>query len=281
MATAVRNGLILVFGSVFSAMVHSAEGPERGEYLRSFGVEEADFSVAASRVIPKRASVAGASSPASADLVSGLPTPELEVDNEVRTARERSLRELDLIQSTEAVRLVEQGQYDEAEANLSIYLADNAGAHQTRKTLATVLMARGERVRARDLLETGLDLAPNFSPFKKLYARLLIGQEAERAVALLEQVPPDIGLDAEYHEIYAVALQMTEQFEAASLVYEVLLQLDDRNANWWMGLAMSRDAVGDFEEAESAYAMASHFGARHLLLNRYGEARLSALRGSP
>lgn len=281
MATAVRNGLILALGSVFSAMVHSAEGPERGEYLRSFGVEEAGFSVAASRVIPKRASVAGASSPASADLVSGLPTPELEVDNEVRTARERSLRELDLIQSTEAVRLVEQGQYDEAEANLSIYLADNAGAHQTRKTLATVLMARGERVRARDLLETGLDLAPNFSPFKKLYARLLIGQEAERAVALLEQVPPDIGLDAEYHEIYAVALQMTEQFEAASLVYEVLLQLDDRNANWWMGLAMSRDAVGDFEEAESAYAMASHFGARHLLLNRYGEARLSALRGSP
>ena len=88
-------------------------------------------------------------------------------------------------------------------------------------------------------------------------------------------------MDAEYHEIYAVALQMTEQFEAASLVYEVLLQLDDRNANWWMGLAMSRDAVGDFEEAESAYAMASHFGARHLLLNRYGEARLSALRGSP
>ena len=104
---------------------------------------------------------------------------------------------------------------------------------------------------------------------------------SERAVALLEQVPPDISLDAEYHEIYAVALQMTEQFEAASLVYEVLLQLDDRNANWWMGLAMSRDAVGDFEEAESAYAMASHFGARHLLLNRYGEARLSALRGSP
>ena len=281
MATAVRNGLILALGSVFSAMVHSAEGPERGEYLRSFGVEEADFSVAASRVIPKRASVAGANSPASADLVSGLPTPELEEDNEVRTARERSLRELDLIQSTEAVRLVEQGQYDEAEANLSIYLADNAGAHQTRKTLATVLMARGERVRARNLLEAGLELAPNFSPFKKLYARLLIEQEAERAVALLEQVPPDIGLDAEYHEIYAVALQMTEQFEAASLVYEVLLQLDDRNANWWMGLAMSRDAVGDFEEAESAYAMASHFGARHLLLNRYGEARLSALRGSP
>ena len=280
-ATAVRNGFILVLGCAFSAVVHSAEGPERAEYLKSFGVEEADVAPAAPRAMPNRASEAAADLPVIAANAGGLPAPALEEDNEVRTARERSLRELDLIQSTEAVRLVEQGQYDAAEANLSIYLADNAGAHQTRKTLATVLMARGELVRARDLLETGLDLAPNFSPFKKLYARLLIGEEAERAVALLEQVPPDISLDAEYHEIYAVALQMTEQFEAASLVYEVLLQLDDRNANWWMGLAMSRDAVGDFEEAESAYAMASHFGARHLLLNRYGEARLSALRGSP
>lgn len=281
MVTVVRNGFILALSCAFAAMVHSAEGPERAEYLKSFGVEETDVAAAAPRAMPNRASEAAADLPVIAAQAGGLPTPELEEDNEVRTARERSLRELDLIQSTEAVRLVEQGQYDAAEANLSIYLADNAGAHQTRKTLATVLMARGELVRARDLLETGLDLAPNFSPFKKLYARLLIGEEAERAVALLEQVPPDISLDAEYHEIYAVALQMTEQFEAASLVYEVLLQLDDRNAKWWMGLAMSRDAVGDFEEAESAYAMASHFGARQLLLNRYGEARLSALRGSP
>ena len=281
MGTLLRNSVIFLLGLTLSAQAQSAEGPERGEYLKSFGVEDADIAAAPPRAIPERASVVAASSPVSVSQAAGLPTPELEEDNEVRTARERSLRELDLIQSTEAVRLVEQGQYDEAEANLNIYLADNAGAHQTRKTLATVLMARGERARARNLLETGLDLAPNFSPFKKLYARLLIGEEAERAVALLEQVPPDISLDAEYHEIYAVALQMSEQFEAASLVYEVLLQLDDRNANWWMGLAMSRDAVGDFEEAESAYAMASHFGPRHLLLNRYGEARLSALRGSP
>ena len=216
------------------------------------------------RAMPNRASEAAADLPVIAAQAGGLPTPELEEDNEVRTARERSLRELDLIQSTEAVRLVEQGQYDAAEANLSIYLADNAGAHQTRKTLATVLMARGELVRARDLLETGLDLAPNFSPFKKLYARLLIGEEAERAVALLEQVPPDISLDAEYHEIYAVALQMTEQFEAASLFMRCY-SVGRSQREWWMGLAMSRDAVGDFEEAESAYAMASHFGARHLL----------------
>ena len=217
MVTVVRNGFILALSCAFAAMVHSAEGPERAEYLKSFGVEEADVAAAAPSAMSNRASAVAATSPVNVGQADGLPAPELEEDNEVRTARERSLRELDLIQSTEAVRLVEQGQYDTAEANLSIYLADNAGAHQTRKTLATVLMARGELVRARDLLETGLDLAPNFSPFKKLYARLLIGEEAERAVALLEQVPPDISLDAEYHEIYAVALQMTEQFEACLL----------------------------------------------------------------
>ncbi len=130
-----------------------------------------------------------------------------------------------------------------------------------------------------EVLESGLKLAPNFGPFKKLYARLLLSSEAERAVTLLRAGAPELTLDTEYHEIYAAALQMSAQFEAASLVYEALLQLDDRNARWWMGLAVSRDAVGDFEEAESAYAMASHFGARNLVLNQYGEARLNALRG--
>ena len=151
MVTVVRNGFILALSCAFAAMVHSAEGPERAEYLKSFGVEEADVAAAAPSAMSNRASAVAATSPVNVGQADGLPAPELEEDNEVRTARERSLRELDLIQSTEAVRLVEQGQYDTAEAKLSIYLADNAGAHQTRKTLATVLMARGELVRARDL----------------------------------------------------------------------------------------------------------------------------------
>jgi MSHA biogenesis protein MshN len=262
----------------------AAENPVRGEYLASFGVELLPVSAAPGAAGKANAAPAGSKlnrNEATVPMEAGsifTPAP-IEEDNEVRTARARSQEELDLIQATDAVRLIEQGQYASAQTNLEGYLDSVPGAHQTRKTLATILMAQRNDAAAREVLESGLKLAPNFGPFKKLYARLLLNSEAERAVTLLEQVPPELTLDTEYHEIYAAALQMSAQFEAASLVYEALLQLDDRNARWWMGLAVSRDAVGDFEEAESAYAMASHFGARNLVLNQYSEARLNALRG--
>jgi len=262
----------------------AAENPVRGEYLASFGVELLPVSAAPDAAEKANAAPTGSKlnrNEVTVSMEAGsifTPAP-IEEDNEVRTARARSQEELDLIQATDAVRLIEQGQYASAQTNLEGYLDSVPGAHQTRKTLATILMAQRNDAAAREVLESGLKLAPNFGPFKKLYARLLLNSEAERAVTLLEQVPPELTLDTEYHEIYAAALQMSAQFEAASLVYEALLQLDDRNARWWMGLAVSRDAVGDFEEAESAYAMASHFGARNLVLNQYGEARLNALRG--
>ena len=262
----------------------AAENPVRGEYLASFGVELLPVSAAPDAAEKANAAPTGSKlnrNEVTVSMEAGsifTPAP-IEEDNEVRTARARSQEELDLIQATDAVRLIEQGQYASAQTNLEGYLDSVPGAHQTRKTLATILMAQRNDAAAREVLESGLKLAPNFGPFKKLYARLLLSSEAERAVTLLEQVPPELALDTEYHEIYAAALQMSAQFEAASLVYEALLQLDDRNARWWMGLAVSRDAVGDFEEAESAYAMASHFGARNLVLSQYGEARLNALRG--
>jgi len=262
----------------------AAENPVRSEYLASFGVELLPVSAAPDAAEKANAAPTGSKlnrNEVTVSMEAGsifTPAP-IEEDNEVRTARARSQEELDLIQATDAVRLIEQGQYASAQTNLEGYLDSVPGAHQTRKTLATILMAQRNDAAAREVLESGLKLAPNSSPFKKLYARLLLNSEAERAVTLLEQVPPELTLDTEYHEIYAAALQMSAQFEAASLVYEALLQLDDRNARWWMGLAVSRDAVGDFEEAESAYAMASHFGSRNLVLNQYGEARLNALRG--
>jgi MSHA biogenesis protein MshN len=261
----------------------AAENPARSEYLASFGVELKSVSAAPIMVGEANAAQAGSKLKRNEVVISSgagstFTSAPIEEDNEVRTARARSQEELDLIQATDAVRLIEQGQYASAQSNLELYLARVPGAHQTRKTLATILMAQRNDAAAWEVLESGLKLAPNFGPFKKLYARLLLNSEAERAVTLLEQVPPELTLDTEYHEIYAAALQMSAQFEAASLVYEALLQLDDRNARWWMGLAVSRDAVGDFEEAESAYAMASHFGARNLVLNQYGEARLNALR---
>ena len=177
--------------------VQAAEGPARDEFLSSFGVDASEFQsaqTARNPVIDRSATGARASH--SLNPVAAIVLPE-EEDNEVRTARARSTGELDLMQSTAAVRQIEQGQYGAAQASLEAYLRETPGAHESRKTLATILMARGEEASAREILESGLKLAPNFGPFKKLYARLLLRDEAEPAVALLERVPPDLSIDTE------------------------------------------------------------------------------------
>jgi len=269
---------------MFSCVSHAAPGPERKEYLSSFGDQisaaQVDVNAIKSRDgIPEL--IKGVDSEFEGKLNEKL-LSEGQIgqnDNQLKTEREPSAEEFDLLKSTEAVRLVEKGNYAKAVEILESFLASQASGHQSRKTLATILIAQGESSRAKQQLEKGLSLAPNFSPYKKLMARLFLDTDPGKAVLMLENVPPDLRVDPEYHEIYAVALQMSEQFRASSLVYEALLQLDDRNGSWWMGLALSRDAVGDYVEAEAAYAMANHFGQRNMILVQYGESRLKALRG--
>ena len=269
---------------MFSCVGHAAPGPEKNEYILSFGDQgsaaQVDVGAIKSRDgIPKL--IRAIDSELERKLNEKSPTESSmgQNDNELKTQREPSAEEFDLLKSTEAVRLVEKGNYAKAVGVLESFLATQTSGHQSRKTLATILIAQGEPARAKQQLEQGLSLAPNFSPYKKLMARLVLDTDPEKAVFMLENVPPDMRIDPEYHEIYAVALQMSEQFRASSLVYEALLQFDDRNGSWWMGLALSRDAVGDYVEAEAAYAMANHFGQRTMILIQYGESRLKALRG--
>ncbi len=259
--------------------VCASESPARKEFIESFG-PEASEAAANTKGIGPRSGIA--------ELIDKIDALELQSNElgesaakgtEFRTARKPTMEELDLTQSTEAIRLVEKGIYSQAIEELKGFLASSREAHQSRKTLATILLAQGQVSEARKFLEQGLSLAPNFAPFKKLYARILLDGSPEDAVRLLERLPPEIQQDPEYHQIYAVALQFNQQFESAALIFEALLQVDNGNASWWMGLALSKDAVGEYNDAESAYSMASQLGERNLILSQYGDQRLRTLRG--
>ena len=55
-------------------------------------------------------------------------------------------------------------------------------------------------------------MAPNFAPYKKIKARLLLKQgDGAGALALLRELPPAVGDDAEYHEILASLYQQNNQ----------------------------------------------------------------------
>src|SRR5690606_35314914 len=96
----------------------------------------------------------------------------------------------------------------EAYERLLVFLGEHPAAHQSRETLATLLLAQHDLVQAESIVDDGLALAPNYSAFKKIKARLLM-QKADmtQALQLLGTVPPAISDDPEYHELLASLYQ--------------------------------------------------------------------------
>lgn len=201
-------------------------------------------------------------------------------DNALRSAREVSDETQDLRLTQQAVELVDQGDIEKALTLLTKYLVQAPNAHRSREALATILLAQGDRLAAKPVLDLGLSLAPNFAGFKKLMARLQMTTQPDIALDLLAQLPPRLIDDFEYHELYAVLLLKTGRFEESVARYRALLQLDSDNSKLWLAFAIALNATGAIDEALSAHQMAGRFGLSDPALDQYNRARLKTLRGA-
>ena len=199
-------------------------------------------------------------------------------DNIVRVARNRSIAEEDLKRASDAAKLMSSNQSGRAREMLEPFIADHPMAHESRTMLVMLLIAGGQQSRAQGILRKGLSLAPDRPQFKKLFARLYFRQDPQRALRMLEEFPPEMKIDTEYYELYALLSQVLEQYAQANSIYRSLVTIDERNAQWWMGVGISFDAMGESEQAETAFAMAAQLGISGLVLDRYNQMRLNALR---
>ena len=199
-------------------------------------------------------------------------------DNEVRSARSLSLRQVDKEVSLEAVRSIQQGQYDKAKGTLTLFLAENPDGHLSRQTLATILMTRNENEAAKQLLEEGLQRTPDLSAFKKLLARILQDTDTNRAIALLKHRPPYLEDDTEYHELLAALLQLQGSYLEAQILYEALTRMNPANARWWMGLGVAFDASGEKQKALAAFQRALRLPSSETRVRHYSQERISKLR---
>ena len=260
------------------ALLAAAESqvPDQTAYIESF--EQA------APMVPGSSSslVSGTIDPEQLDKDAPAPKvgKEMLPDNALRSAREVSDETQDLRVTQQAVELVDQGDIEQALILLTEFMDQVPGAHRSRETLATILLAQGDQLAAKRLLDVGLSKAPNFSGFKKLMARLQMTTEPERALDLLAQVPPRPVDDFEYHELYALLLLKTGRFDESVARYRALLQLDSDNPKLWLAFAIALNATGAIDEALSAHQMASRFGLSDPALDQYNRTRLKSLRGA-
>ncbi len=139
-------------------------------------------------------------------------------------------------------------------------------------------MSQGELSAALALVDSGLELAPNHSGYKKVKARILVsvGQISE-AVELLLTRAPEVAVDPEYHDLLATSQLLSSDFAGALVSYTTLVQHDQNEGKYWYGFAASQDSLGNTNAAAQAYSQAMQYANLSANLRRRSQERLSVL----
>ena len=134
---------------------------------------------------------------------------------------------------------------------------------------------------AEQSLRRGLTAARNPAPLAKLYARLLFDRgEIGAAVTVLSDYRSTTPGDAEYDAFLAAMLRQQGQFEQAGALYRQLLSGDPGPGDWWIGLAMSYDGLGNHADALAAFQRGLRAHTLKPPLARYARRRIAELQAN-
>ncbi|MCP5357090.1 MAG: tetratricopeptide repeat protein [Pseudomonadales bacterium] len=196
----------------------------------------------------------------------------------IRSPRALSFTERDQLQVQDAMQHVSSGQTDQALRQLLGFVDANPNAHQSRELIIKLALQRGDNAAAQSMLDAGLALEPGRAGYRKLQARVLLGEgQAPQAVTLLSNRPPAIVEDIEYHDLLATAYLSSQDYESAARTYEALVQQNRSEARWWYGLASAWDALGRARDAALAYEQAMKLPSLSAALRQRSQQRIAEI----
>ena len=154
----------------------------------------------------------------------------------------------------EGHKLYQQGQFAQGMDKFYAAVKSDESHVLARSTLATKLIEQGQHDLAYSVLREGLNHYPGQTEWTKLLAQAYIDAgDLPGAKDLLSGSMPDISSDPGFHALYAALLQKLELHKEAAVIYRNLLQLHPDNGIWWMGLAISLEAISRNKDALFAY----------------------------
>lgn len=175
---------------------------------------------------------------------------------------------------------------------------------------AQVLFDKNQRERARQLLRNFVQQSPHIGiSFRQLFKDYLLTQDfsyaeslvtnngylpiaerayllsridlaqgqAESAIAKLEQYTPENKLFRAYYGLLAALYQRTDRHLDAANHYRQLLQRDREQPDYWLGLGISLDALGQRQQALQAFQFANRFSQINPRVKSYIRQRIQAL----
>lgn len=197
----------------------------------------------------------------------------------MRSPTELSFADQDKGKTQEALTLWGRNQRADAVTLLQGFIGAYPQAHQSRETLAKLMLQQNDIAAVTVLVQEGMAVAPEFVGYRKLQARLLLsGGMTQEAVRVLSDQPPPVSVDSEYHDLLATAQLSAMDFAGAAKSYQSLVQQSRNEARWWYGLAAAWDGQGREAEALQAYQQALNLPSLSAGLRQRSEQRVTELR---
>ncbi len=178
-----------------------------------------------------------------------------------------------------AVRLSGMGNKAEAMLILNKLLRYYPDYNDARVALAAIMLESGNLAGAQKTIQDGLDIAPDYLPLIELKARALTSEgKIKEALMVLQGDQPSISDDPNFHALLAALYNRQNNYESAASIYQKLVMIDPHQGNWWFGLAVSLDNLGNSKDATFAYTKAATEGRLNPQALSFLQSRLEKLR---
>lgn len=204
-------------------------------------------------------------------------------DNDLSVKRASSLHNSSLpieAEYSQAWELIQDQRLSQGLSKLEMILNKKPDYKIARQSLAALLIQLGRYQDASQVIHEGKRLHLGDTTFIEMEARMLLAQNrTQEAEALLSATRPPIEKNLDYYAMLAAVYQKQKKIDQAAALYEKLVSLRPDQSNWWLGLGMAREALGDKNATLEAYQQALAYQQLSPDVAGFVQNKISALGG--
>jgi len=174
--------------------------------------------------------------------------------------------------------LLETGRLTEAEKHLGEILQQTPNSLAAHELLTGLLLRNNRLPEAKNQLASARKFYPNNENLILLESRVLLEEgQVDDVIGLLKGLQSKGKAGIKSMAMLASLYQQKSEFTESLKLYNQLAKASPENAEYWMGLAVSLDALNDPLKAEKAYIKALQTGGLSLSLSNYARQRISLI----
>lgn len=148
---------------------------------------------------------------------------------------------------------------------------------EARSLLAAAYYGREQSQEAESILRHGLSLNPDVMRWRILLAKILVEQGSYQSVAPVLSKRYEVSANIDFWILKGTASQQLGEHKVAKNCFSKLTQLEPAEAKWWLALAASNDALGNYRNARRFYLTAIELGGLSPNAHNHAKQRLEKI----